>query len=87
MTDKQNKHIAKIIERELGFTNGWSIDDKAYTEHCLKAAKKIDNYLRKGLKISSKRVVSRSSKACPYDDFACRVYSFCGTKKCYAKKK
>lgn len=47
MTDKQQKHIAKIIERELGFTNGWSISDKSYTEHCLKAAKKIAAYLRR----------------------------------------
>jgi len=23
-----------------------------------------------------------SSSVCPYDDFACRVYEFCGTKKC-----
>ena len=55
MTDKQKKHIAKIIERELGFTNGWSINEKSYTEYCLIAAKKIDRYLSKGLKIQSTR--------------------------------
>lgn len=22
---------------------------------------------------------------CPYDDFACRVYSFCDTKKCHER--
>jgi hypothetical protein len=24
---------------------------------------------------------------CPYDDHACRVYSFCGTKKCETRGK
>ena len=31
-------------------------------------------------KKTSKPIVMRS--ACPYDDHACRVYGFCGTKKC-----
>lgn len=46
MTEKQRKHIAKIIERELGFTNGWRIDDKSYTEHCRITVKKIERYLK-----------------------------------------
>lgn len=50
ITDNQQKTIAIIIERELGFTNGWSISDKAYTEHCNKAAKRIKTYLRKVFK-------------------------------------
>jgi len=37
--------------------------------------------------ISSNTVLADSSKTCPYDDHACRVYSFCGTKKCNKRKK
>lgn len=45
MTETQLKHIAKIIEKELGFTNGWSIADEEYAKHCLGAAKKIKAYM------------------------------------------
>jgi len=37
--------------------------------------------------ISAKPLLADSSKTCPYDDHACRVYSFCGTKKCNKRKK
>ena len=60
MTDKQKQHIAKIINSELGFTNGWSIGDKEYDEHCLKAANRIDSYISKVLKISFNLPVMRS---------------------------
>lgn len=52
ITEKQQRHIANIIQSELGFTNGWWIDEKSYDEHCQKAAKRIRTYLRKVLKIS-----------------------------------
>lgn len=45
MTDKQLEHIAGIIEKELGFTNGWGINEKEYAKHCTNAAKKIKAYM------------------------------------------
>lgn len=47
MTEEQQKHVAKIIEKKLSFTNGWSISDKTYTEICIETAKKIAVYLNK----------------------------------------
>jgi len=42
------KNIAKLIEKELGFTNGWSISEDRYEELCLEIAKQIaKNYKRK----------------------------------------
>ncbi len=32
-----------------------------------------------------KRKKKKNKKKCPYDDWACRVYSFCETKKCYER--
>lgn len=43
--EKQLKHIAKIIEKELSFTNGWCISDERYTSICLETSKKIQHYL------------------------------------------
>ena len=59
ITDKQQRHISNIIQSELGFTNGWWIDEKSYDEHCMKAAKRIRTYLRKVLKISINPPVMR----------------------------
>lgn len=33
------KKIARRIERELGYTNGWKIEEEKYDEHCLNIAK------------------------------------------------
>lgn len=34
------------------------------------------------LKYKPKNNIVTASKKCQYDDFSCRVYGFCGTKKC-----
>lgn len=33
-------------------------------------------------KVSKKPKAKSKGSSCPYDDWACRVYSFCGTQKC-----
>lgn len=35
------KEIAEIIEGELGYTNGWSVNDADYFQHCMNCADKI----------------------------------------------
>ncbi|HRE63631.1 MAG TPA: hypothetical protein PKU77_07575 [Ferruginibacter sp.] len=60
LTEKQKYHIAKIINSQLGWTNGWSTSDGNYDTECQKAAERIDKYLRKVLKISSNPSVKRS---------------------------
>jgi len=52
MTDKQKRHIAKIINSQLGWTNGWSTSDENYDKECLKAAERVVKYCTKVLKIS-----------------------------------
>lgn len=39
------------------------------------------------IKKKNKTKKKSTYKPCPYDKFACRVYSFCGTKRCLSKKK
>lgn len=46
MTDKQKKHIAKIIGRQLGWTNGWYVSDEAFERECKSASTKIVRYLK-----------------------------------------
>ena len=47
------KKIARKIERELGFTNGWSIENGKYTEICRNVSadviKMVDNHRKKQL--------------------------------------
>lgn len=49
MTDKQKtiNHVAKLIDDELGFTNGWSISPDIYEKKCLDVAKRIVSYVSK----------------------------------------
>ncbi len=47
ITDRRTKTISDIIERQLSFTNGWSISDQSYKEHCDKAAKAVMIYLKR----------------------------------------
>lgn len=47
MTDKQEKHIAKLIDWHLAYVNGWRISDEQFTEDCKKLSKKIRKYLSK----------------------------------------
>ena len=35
------EQLAEIVERTLGYTNGWKIDDEIYTGHCLAVADEI----------------------------------------------
>ena len=47
MTPKELKHIAKIINYNLSWTNGWVISDVSYQNECLRTAKKIEKYLNR----------------------------------------
>lgn len=45
--DRTQETIADIIEKQLGFTNGWSVSHDTYRDHCDVAAKKILAYLKR----------------------------------------
>lgn len=38
-------HLTKIIQREVGYFNGWHVSDEAEKESCEKAAAKVLKYL------------------------------------------
>jgi len=40
------KHLAKLIEREVSFFNGWSVSEQRMREACDKAVTNILRYLR-----------------------------------------
>lgn len=44
---KTKNDLAKIIRHELGFTNGWWVDEDSYMQHCEKAAKRIISMLKR----------------------------------------
>lgn len=49
------KNIVKLLEKELGFTNGWGIPEERYRELYLKIAKQIvKNYKRKEKRLLKK---------------------------------
>lgn len=45
LTPRQEKHIAKMIDKHLCFTNGWGISDTSYTNECKELSRKINKYL------------------------------------------
>jgi hypothetical protein len=46
-TKRLIKSVAKSIERELGYTNGWLISDENYRKHCEKVAARIVKRIHK----------------------------------------
>lgn len=46
-TEKEMKHISKLIKSEISYFNGWSVSDKALDDACSAASKKINKYLSK----------------------------------------
>jgi hypothetical protein len=44
---RQIKHLARIIQSEVGYFNGWAVSQERETEDCLEAAKRIAEYLKK----------------------------------------
>lgn len=49
LTDKQVTHITKIIQREVGYFNGWSVSNEAEEKACRLAATKALKYIIKKL--------------------------------------
>jgi len=45
--DRLVRHCATIIQKEVGYFNGWSVSDDDEREACLKAAAKVKKYLDK----------------------------------------
>lgn len=62
ITDKHQQDISKLIEDELSFTNGWVISEESYTEHCIKAAKRIRRYLQRSLGLNQILNASKNKK-------------------------
>lgn len=46
-TPRPDKHVAKLIERKLGFTNGWSVPSNRYRDMCLEVAREVLKYLER----------------------------------------
>jgi len=49
MDDKIKRHIAKLIEKEVAYFNGWCVPETVMVADCKKAADKIAKYLDKKL--------------------------------------
>jgi len=47
LTERQQAHIAKLVEKHTGWTVGWWIDDEEKAAMYAKCAKAIARYLRK----------------------------------------
>lgn len=45
-TRERLAEAARIIEDELGYTNGWKVPDDQYQEHCRRAAERVAALLR-----------------------------------------
>ena len=43
------RHCADLIQKEVGYFNGWSVSQDAEREACEIAAKKVERYLRRKL--------------------------------------
>jgi hypothetical protein len=49
LTERERKHIAKLIRREVGYFNGWSVSYEQVDKDCEAATKKIERYLKRKL--------------------------------------
>lgn len=47
--DKQIAHIARLIQGEVGYFNGWAVSDELEYKACHKAAKKVAAYIKRQL--------------------------------------
>lgn len=47
---KIEKHMADLIQGEVGFFNGWKVSEETEREACEKAAQKISRYLMTKMK-------------------------------------
>ena len=46
LTTDQRKHIARLIESEVGYFNGWSVSIETMEKDCEQAARKVEQYLK-----------------------------------------
>lgn len=50
MEEREKKHIAKLIGKEVSYFNGWSVTQEQMEADIMKAAEKISKYVDKKIK-------------------------------------